>query len=169
MKSIAPEFVYAVIRHEPVRESRCDLFTTALRADRTAGLDAEVCAGPALFDPVAAIIARAIIGDTALSSDLGAIDKSITGEIAAFAHRLERMIGALSEYLDTNSMDSIRRYEAVHAEHRAPSSLLDFFSALLNIQLNGIPLLDPIAGVRESREVCINLKAALGRALTAAS
>jgi heptosyltransferase I len=169
MKSIAPEFVYSVIRNEPVRESRCDLFTTALRADRAVGLDAEVCAGPALFDPVAAIIVRAMIGDTALSFDLGTIDKSITGEIAAFAHRLERMIGALSEYLDAKSMDAIRRYEAVHAEHRAPSSLLDFFSALLNIQLNGIPLLDPIAGVRESREVCKNLKAALGLALTAAS
>jgi heptosyltransferase I len=160
MKSIAPETVFSLISGSSVDAAGCDLFTTALRPDGTTCLEPVVAKGPDLFDPASAALARAIVANDVPDAPVDAVRH----DAGIFIDRLDRMAAALAEFLKTRSMDAISRYERIHGEKAATAGIAAFCAALLNIRLNGIPLLDPIAGVKESLTACRDLAASLRRA-----
>jgi ADP-heptose:LPS heptosyltransferase len=167
MKSILPEVVRAVIAgREPVGAG-CDLFMTRRAAEASRRLHPVGATGAALFNALDACVARRAIDPGFLPEqrfDGGEIER-ICNESEFFRSVLDRMIDALTSFLATRSMDAIRRYEAVHAELSNPEGSIAFLSALLNIRLNSIPLIDPVKGVAASREACIVTREAVGRAV----
>ncbi|MBN1128351.1 MAG: glycosyltransferase family 9 protein [Chitinispirillaceae bacterium] len=166
MKSILPETVGAVIAGKVPAGAGCDVFVSGRNSDATQRLDPVAAQGQELFSPIDALVARRTVEPDHAAE--GPIDPEeadrIRREAAVFCSTLDRMIDALTEYLSTRSMEAIRRYERIHAEFSSPSGSIAFFSALLNIRLNSIPLIDPVKGVGASREACIATRAAVERA-----
>jgi heptosyltransferase-1 len=163
MKSIVPETVLGVIKESSVDAAGCDLYKTALRPDGSTCLEPVAAGGAGLFDPAGAALARAIAANAMPDAPVEAVRR----DAGVFIDRLDRMAAALAEYLETRSMDAIRRYERIHDESGEASGIAAFCAAFLNIRLNGIPLLDPIAGVKESLAACRGLAASLRRATQA--
>jgi heptosyltransferase-1 len=161
MKSILPEAVFAVIRELSAAPAGCDLYKTALRPDGSTCLEPVSAVGAGLFDPAGAAFARAIV--TGGMSDASV--EVVRRDAEVVIDRLDRMSAALVEFLETRSMDAIRRYERIHGEPGAAAGSAAFCAALLNIRLNGIPLLDPLGGVKESLAVCRDFAASLRRAI----
>ncbi|MBN2038244.1 MAG: glycosyltransferase family 9 protein [Chitinispirillaceae bacterium] len=167
MKTIDPETVFSAIKGERVTQSRCDICRTVIREDGTVGLEPFIYEGPGLFHPAGAEIALRVIdpgcGATAVTSL--AAERSLVQESTLFLNRIDQMAEALSEYLHNRSQEAIQRYERLHGENESAKGIGAFFAALLNIRLNSVGLLDPVAGVSESRAICMGLKSAISTVL----
>jgi len=71
-----------------------------------------------------------------------------TGEMAA----------SLAVFLKSKDKNSIRSFELHRAKLAALTGVGAFWSAILNIRLNSVPVLDPAAAVKESLDVCTRIK-----------
>jgi ADP-heptose:LPS heptosyltransferase len=160
MKSIAPETVFGVIQGPSIGAAGCDVYATASRPDGSIRLEPIGAGSPPLFDPAAAALARAIVTGAKPDAPVEAVRR----DAEEFIGRLDRMAAALADFLETRSIDAISRYERIHGEPNAAAGIAVFCTALLNIRLNGIPLLDPVGGVRESLSVCRELAGSLRHA-----
>jgi hypothetical protein len=141
---------------------------TRLGADGTVGLGPVIEQGPALYDAIGASIARRVVDPMSAIScdDVSGADETFLRETAVFIEKIDRMIVALEAFLGSPSMEAIRRYESIHGETVSSAGIAVFYSALLNIRLNSIPLLDPLSGVKESLRVCTATKAAIETAIS---
>lgn len=160
MKSIVPEDVYAAITGGAVTKTHCDVYSTSLDDGGISRLDPLVEEGAPYFDPLGAAVTRrvpepAYLPGIRFDSVAG---ESLRKETSDFCEAAGRMIEALREFLQTGDSGSIRRFESLRAAPAAMGGIGAFWTALLNLRLNGVPLTDPVAAVNESAGACAAVK-----------
>jgi ADP-heptose:LPS heptosyltransferase len=156
MKSILPETVYACIeRGDPGPQTRCVINRTALKADGDYRLIPSTTrnfeystAGSALTQ--AAFEMRTSALDAAeriaLQADLV--------ETELFITRIDEMRRLLELFLQSRDAAAITVFEQKKAALSSFAGIGAFWTAVLNLRLNSVPLIDPAAGVHLSAAVC---------------
>jgi ADP-heptose:LPS heptosyltransferase len=169
MKSILPEDVYACIKAGgAVRQAACDVYSTALRAGGTFLLDAVVEAGPPFFHrPGAEATRRFAEPDFMPLTPIQPHDKEyLSRETDVFLGILVEMAGALASFLTTRDTSHVRFSEERRAKLGGLSGIGAFWTAVLNLRLNSVPMLDPVAAVRLCLDQCVRTKSEIEHALS---
>lgn len=152
MRSIDPAIVYGCIKGDPVGDAQCDIFTTEV-ASGVYRLTAHGGVANPLYDEAgAAITRRAFEGDgVPVVSDFGSPEVDRSKRFAGCCSSMER---TLTAYLQQRRQADLAAFEQVRKEAAAIGGIAGFWTALLNIRLNSVPLLDPVAGLQASIDVC---------------
>ncbi|MBD3346223.1 MAG: hypothetical protein GF401_14295 [Chitinivibrionales bacterium] len=165
MKSILPETIYSCIRRgTPGNAPTCDIYITKLHphGDYRCVPTSPDCYS--YYDTGTAALTRAMCGDrvdySAADNEEPGEEIKITGEIAK---KTESMAQELKKYLLDRDTAHIKEYEALKSSVGRYEHIGAFWFALLNIRLNSVPLLDPVAGVEKSSRICRNYTAELRR------
>jgi ADP-heptose:LPS heptosyltransferase len=157
MKSIVPETVFSCIREDrpPARPS-CDVFRTRLHDDDEYVLEPVAVRGNPYFDPAASSLTRRAFepGDGWALAEEGEESTSALERSRAFVARLEGVIESLRAYLEGGDPAMVQEFERRRGALAKLEGIGAFWTALLNIRLNSIPLLDLNAGVTASLRAC---------------
>jgi heptosyltransferase-1/heptosyltransferase-2 len=168
MKSITPGDVYRAIREESPANATSDVYRTVVDADGVIRLDPLVEQGRPYYLPAGAALTRRFVdkdyAPEAPPSD-GDIE-ALKNETMIVADAARTMAQSLTEFESTRSPDALRDYEKIRANLSSLSGVGVFWTALLNLRLNGVPLLDPAKGIAESRDLCREMADALTSALS---
>jgi len=144
MRSIPPELVFKCVKEEVSVNSEAGVFETSV----TGGGYKLKSAGSAYYQPVTADFVQAVFEE----NDAGGItvDDNDRNESQLFCAVCSQMENTLEQYLLTRNSVLLSRYEQYRSSLAGKTGVTAFWSALLNIRLNSIPLLDPAKGVMGS-------------------
>ncbi len=156
MKSILPETVLHCLVNDAVPpDPRCDIYRTSVQTDGDYSL---LTTKPHSFSYVntagAFIVRRAFETDMSqpgYSQEEFEMSREESGRFTAIVSRMENL---LQEFLENREDNRIRDFETSKNELAQLSGIGAFWTALLNIRLNSIPMLDLTTGVRLSAEAC---------------
>ena len=152
MKSITAETVFAYIKNESVSTPGCDVYRTD--KDRTGAyrlVPIHELSSQYSDQAASALTRKFIQPDLPLTE--GDFSEHAT-ESVIFCSNVASMSANLERFIHTGDTQYIRQYESVRKEQESFSGIATFWAAILNIRLNSVPLLDPVAGVKESIAVC---------------
>ncbi|MBN1756704.1 MAG: glycosyltransferase family 9 protein [Chitinispirillaceae bacterium] len=153
MQSISPDTIYGCIRGETVVGRECDIFTTGFSGGT---FRTEPLGGPPhpYYDKAGAALTRkAFELEYAADPTDGdsPVERSRSSLFIGQCGKMERLLG---DYLADRNPERLRAFERQRAEAAAGDGIISFWNALLNIRLNSVPLLDPVAGIGLSIEQC---------------
>ncbi len=156
MKSIIPGEVYRAIRENSVKQASSDVYLTAIDSDGMLRLDPVVERGAPYCNQAGAALARRFVDpeyrpDFAASDAEAAVLKKETYSVVEAARSMAQL---LVDFESTRSPDALRAFETIRGSLSGLSGIGAFWTALLNLQLNSVPLLDPAQGIAETRELC---------------
>jgi hypothetical protein len=77
------------------------------------------------------------------------------------------MAQSLDAYVNGRDAGMLSGFERLRNEAAAIGGIADFWTSLLNIRLNSVPLLDPAAGLQTSIEACRRTAAQVARSVRA--
>jgi ADP-heptose:LPS heptosyltransferase len=165
LKSILPETVFSCIKNgNPGAKSGCDVFRTIL----THGCDYEVAPVhgdlSGYVNQSAAWLTRKAFNDPVASGIKPREDEN-SQETRDFLSVLTGMSARLNRFLGIHDAKAISDFEACKAELEKFKGIGAFWTAILNLRLNSVPLLDPIKGVRESLRACLRTEDQIRNAL----
>jgi heptosyltransferase I len=169
MKSIVPDDVYACVKNGgAIRDAGCDVYRTAVGPNGTTRCEPIVEKGQPYYNEIGAAVTIRV-PDPAYAPRLVATSDVCTPlrrETTMFLEKVDAMEQALAELTAGRSNEAIRVFEQRHAECGALSGIGAFWTALLNLRLNSVPLLDPVAGVRQSLEACAITRSEVSNAIS---
>lgn len=153
MKSIQPETVLCCIeKSEHDKNSDCDVYRTSLEYGKDYCLKAVRAGGYKYYDDVGSAITRCVFDENGHIENENA-DKNIkeTEEFISAVQEMEELlkkviIGKKSKYITL--FEQKKRGLSIFKEIGA------FWTAILNLRLNSIPLVDPMHGVKLSANAC---------------
>ena len=156
MKSISPDDIYAIIKESGASSAGCDIYRTKFDPDGNVCLEPIVEQGQPFYHEPSASIAMRVPDPEYLPRRKFTHDAVLTvqRETEAFLEKVDGMERALAGFMTQRSNEALRRFEKLHAECGAFAGIGAFWTALLNIRLNSVPLLDPVAGVKQSFDAC---------------
>jgi ADP-heptose:LPS heptosyltransferase len=159
MRSITPETVFEYITSGSVRSSSCDIYTTTFSDDATWTLVPVVEHGTPYYDNVRAEFIRKTFDPVFTCSERpDDTRQELVSEYEYIINCINSMEQHLSMYLVSREMQFIRMYELLRIGMGNRSGIAEFFTAILNIGLNGIALIDPIDAIKRSIETCRQLR-----------
>lgn len=170
MKSILPDDVFSFIKkNSAAGDTSCDIYTTAFNADGTFSLNPVVEAGMPFYNKSGAMITRRLAEPEASpSAPISSEDcKLLLHETGTFLKILDEMSRSLASFLETQDKKAIHRFEEHREKLAGFSEIGAFWTALLNLRLNSVPMLDPIAAVGEYTEICKQTGNEVNRAVAA--
>jgi heptosyltransferase-1 len=153
MRSILPDTLYGCIHDGTVAQRECDILTTGFsggtfRTEPLGGLP-----HPYYDEAGAALTRKAFEPEfTAALTDEGYTAERSRSQ--AFIEKCREMGRLLGDYLCDRNPELLQAFERIRAEAAAGDGISAFWNALLNIRLNSVPLLDPVAGIGLSIEQC---------------
>jgi len=156
MRSVLPETIYACIANgDPGDSPRCDVYTTLVEKDGDYRLIALSRNAYAYFNPVDAYLTRLAFEKNIGSSNipLSEFELSIR-ETREWLDDLDAMRKFLENYLKTRNNAAVKEFERLKTLMIRFKGIGAFWTALLNIRLNSVPLLDPNEGINKSLEAC---------------
>jgi ADP-heptose:LPS heptosyltransferase len=166
MKSISPRTVYACMHDgKPPAEGRCDLFRTVLRHDGDYRLECVTGNNPYVDEAGALMIRRGFSEPADLPAGLSAEITAHAGETRAVLSIITEMKTLLNRFLGSRDIHAVTAFEGKKEELAGFAGIGAFWTALLNIRLNSIPVLDPVKAVRESLRACIEAEDQLRNSL----
>jgi ADP-heptose:LPS heptosyltransferase len=158
MKSIFPETVHAVIRGNVPMDTSCDIFKT--RFSDTGDYMIELISGNGkeFYTDTGAQITQRFFENRVL--DLPCTDEFILykNETMEFCRILLTMEETLDCFIEKNDIQAIVRFESLKKEFMALKGISEFWTALFNIQINSIPLLNIRNGVLLYRRTCMEFR-----------
>jgi ADP-heptose:LPS heptosyltransferase len=165
MKSILPADVYSCIKTG--KTNHCDSYATAMAVDGTLLLEPVVESGPGYYSKTGAMITRKFVEpDFVSTSPVNGDDRaSVLYETGVFIKALDDMTMDLSLFVKTHDKTAIGRFEERRATLASLSEIGAFWTALLNLRLNSVPMLDPIAAVGEYLAICTGTKSQVEHAV----
>ncbi len=171
MKSILPEtLLYCINNNTVPADPKCHIFTTDIQDNGDYRLVPQTNDSLLYFNNLGAQIVRRAFGEETT------LPEESMDEIALYNHQslefldyLEKMIEQLSRFLTDKDSDAIVLFEKFKSDSERTTGITQFWSALLNIRLNSVPLLDPFKGVQLSKQVCIDTKKAIERTIISES
>jgi ADP-heptose:LPS heptosyltransferase len=159
MRSVLPETVFACIKEQgPGANPRCDLYTTAVEKDGDYRLIAVSGDAEKYFSSPVAHMTRRAFEETPIKPEILGPEYEIAMDGSRqWLEELEAMNKALDDFQKTGNADFVRFFEEKKSGLTKLKGPAEFWTALLNIGLNGIPLIDAREAVVRSREVCAAL------------
>lgn len=154
LKSILPETLLGcILEDRPPASSRCDVFRTRIR-DGVFSLECLTSANNPFFSTESALLVRKAFEPSAQLS----IPENEPLRIAVEQSRdfvielqhLERMLRRLEV---SPAADLVQLYEQRRKALSSRGGIQAFWTAVLNIRLNSIPVLDPLAAIRAGASV----------------
>lgn len=157
MKSILPDDVYSCIRNNGAAgNASCDVYTTSFDARGTFSLTPVVEVGPGFYAKSGSMITRKFAEPEYIpvAAENDADHELLLHETGIFLKVLDEMALFLVSYSETRDKNAIHCFEKQRAELVGLREIGAFWTALLNLRLNGVPMLDPFAAVKESLKIC---------------
>jgi hypothetical protein len=144
MKSILPQTVFKSIAGDACDpKNTCDIYKTELAQDEDYGLIPQNAESLPFFDKAGSALTRVFFDDqTQVRLEPGETLAIHRDESLLFVKVCENMRNLLKEYLKTKEKGTIGEYEAVRQNLLAFKGIGAFWSAILTIRLNSVPLLD---------------------------
>lgn len=156
MKSILPQSVYSFIRAIPDTQTSCDVYRTTFE-DSVFSLVPIIENGTPYYLKTGASVTRKSIESQLRIESASPGFQEISDESKRVISIVTEMKSYLNTFLVTRNSDYIKKFEAAKKDLVANNGIGNFWAALLNIQLNSIPLLDPFYGINESIKTCDSL------------
>lgn len=154
MKSITPDIVYSFIKGMPKKESSCDIYRTSFDIQGKYKLIPIIENGSTYINENGSMLIRLLFDENFnRSSDLSFIEE-FRDVLRSYLKNIEEMEYWLSQFLLKNEPSCITKFEQVRKKLVEDKGITEFLTAILNLKLNSISLLDPISGINESLEVC---------------
>ena len=159
MQSVLPETVFACIKEQgPGENPRCDVYTTVVEKDgdyRLIGVSGEA---EKYFSSPMAHITRRAFEETPLEPEMLGPEYEIAMDSSRkWLEHLGAMHKALDDYQKTGDKDFVGFFEEKKSGLTKLKGPAEFWTALLNIGLNSVPLIDVREAVVRYREVCAAL------------
>ncbi len=160
MKRIPPHAIYELIVHDHFKPSGdYDLYRTSINKNGDYELVCDTGAGIDYFIPDgASITLNALDPDDAYYKP-AVISGHYRQECILVASYLDRMIRETDIYELTGNTSALSNFEMIKQELTKVNEIGEWWSALLNIRLNSISLLDFGLAIKKSRDVCMMTKA----------
>ena len=155
MRSILPQTVFAcIIDKDPGPSPRCDVYRTALEKNSDMVLTPFASNRNSYFSPAAANAALKACGEKGEALPHDDEYAIMFGETGQWITIVDKMSTALESFLSTRNTAFVKEFERQKASLVGFKGIGEFWTALLNLRLNSIPLLDPLEGIRKSLERC---------------
>lgn len=157
MKSILPVDVYSFIRNNDTTGiTSCDIYKTSFDENGNYSLIPVVEVGSPYFSKMGAIATRRFAEPEFMpdSPIQGGERDALQHETEMFLKVLDEMSLSITSFVDTLDKKAIHRFEEQRERLTGLSEIGAFWAALLNLRLNSVPMLDPIAAVREYGNIC---------------
>ncbi|MCU0610092.1 MAG: hypothetical protein MUF22_10045 [Chitinispirillaceae bacterium] len=164
MRSILPEDVHAVIQGLSYANAHCDIYRTSFDTSGLFTCKPVLQKGVPYYDTDGAEISRRIVEPEYIPQ---VTEKSLDliRESDRFCEALDSLSTDLLEYAQQHDPAAIRRYEEAR-KNLSGEDINGFWSAMLNLRLNSVPLIDAEAAVRKSIEICMTTKSDIKDATT---
>lgn len=154
MKSISPETVFSCIKGVSIKDTSCDIFQTVIDEDGTYALQPVIQSTTSYFNQTgAALIRKCFEPQYVFKSDKEQLSV-IKEQVIQFSSKIEDLEKFLSDFLLEHKTEHIRSFEESRLQMNENNGISAFLSALLNIRLNSVPLIDPFVSVAQSKEAC---------------
>ena len=156
MRSVLPEIIYACIKNQAPGDSpQCDVYTTTLEKNGDYSLVALSRNAWSYFDFVDAYLTRSAFEKNNDSVDIPSseFDLSIY-QTRDWLLELDSMQKSLENFMKTRNKGFVTEFERLKTSMSGSKGINEFWTALVNIRLNSVPLLDPNEGIKKSIEVC---------------
>lgn len=168
MKSILPETVFSCIENGTVPDRpKCDIYKTSVKQNDDYALIPAVPDALSYYSTAGALLAKRAFEDNCFSGDFSPEDMdTCIKESQQFIKIVARMERNLNAFLENRSIELVRDFEKGKDELSILSGIGCFWSALLNLKLNSIQMLDVIEGARASAEVCSGIIKQIQKAIS---
>ena len=163
MRSIQPQTIFDCIEHKTVPlQDGCSIYKTVLQPSGDYSMAA--CIGPAFdwFEASGSALTRVLLGEQPMVAEF------TKEELAPHLQELRlvesvcgEMVGALNSFMATREKKYIRLFEGVKEKLGLFSGIGAFAGALINLQINSIPLLNVPAGVVAYRQALCSFSTTL--------
>jgi heptosyltransferase I len=156
MRSIAPETVFSCIEGgNPGMNPPCDVYITETEKNGDFRLVAVSWNAHSYYDKITAWLARkAFEPEIEGSFSIGSGKEASVQITEQWLEAIEKMKATLEKYLETRDSSAIGEFEREKQALACFNGIGEFWTAMLNIRLNSIPLLNPLEGIVQSVEVC---------------
>jgi ADP-heptose:LPS heptosyltransferase len=156
MKSILPETVFSCITNDsPPAGPGCDIYRTSVQKDRDYRILTTTRSACSYSNSAGAfIVQKAFEPDLPVrgySQEEYDICREESQKCIALVTRMEALLQA---YLESKDAACIRNFETCKNELAQLTGIGCFWTAIMNIRLNCVPMLDPVTGVRLSAGIC---------------
>jgi ADP-heptose:LPS heptosyltransferase len=168
MRSILPTTVFSCIENqEPGTDPGCDVYRTELENDGDFRLRPISTATHPYFHKINAFFTRKAFEPELTAPVFAGKDNEAVRETMQWLELAERMKNFLENFMRTHSYELIGEFEREKQVLSRFKGIGEFWSALLNLRLNSVPLLNPIEGIKQSIEVCNSTMRQIRKAVTA--
>lgn len=156
MKSISPYDIYKAIQGELSENTHynCDVFTTNISEDGLYNIQQSGKTKLHYYNETASLAALRAFDSTVILSETSEDYEAVKEQSRKFISIVKLMEDELTQYLHENNNGAISKFENYKNELIKIKGIADFWSALLNIRLNSIPLIDFTKGISQSRNAC---------------
>jgi ADP-heptose:LPS heptosyltransferase len=156
MRSVLPETVLACIHdHTPGTNPRCDVYKTIVEKDVDYKLVPLSSDANAYFAQVDAFLTRKAFEPVGDMTKMSESDMNLSlAQTRQWLCMLEDMRQSLDDYRSTGNKDFVRLFEQKKSSLTALKGIGEFWTAMLNIGLNSVPLIDVSEGIKKYSEVC---------------
>jgi ADP-heptose:LPS heptosyltransferase len=158
MKSIAPENVFSYIKERPQETPSCDVYRTTVDINGDFQLIPIYQEGVSYFSRTGASVTRRIFEPEFQLFQNSEEFQQILDACKCFCIKLSEMESLLSSFLQNNDVKYIRLFEETRSQLAVNAGISDFLTAVLNLKLNSVSLIDPADGVRKSIGVCLHFR-----------
>lgn len=153
MRSISPQTVYSFIYGRPEKDASCDVFRTTFQEGVYALIPIIQKGVPYYSDTGAVVTQKALENSVVVNKD--SIEfKEIFEESKHTVAIIKEMQKHLELFLNTGVAECIQNFEKTKKLLSSNNGIGKFWTAFLNIQLNSVPLIDPIYGIKENIRIC---------------
>ena len=156
MKSILPETVFSCIENGTIpAKPKCDLYKTSTKENNDYKLLPVFSDVTSYYNTIGALLTKKAFEDKPFSEDCLPEDLDICREESQkFIEIVSGMEQKLLSFLKTKDTKSVKDFERGKDDLSTLPGITSFWSAILNLKLNSVPMLDPIKGARISARVC---------------
>ena len=168
MKSILPEIVFSCIENgtTPSRP-KCDIHRTSAAENDDYRLIPANLNAISYYNTIGALITKRAFEDMPFPKDCSRKELAACREESQrFIEIVARMEQRLQAFLKNRDIEMVRGFERGKDELASLSGISCFWTALLNLTLNSIPMLDAINGARMSAEACTGIIKKIQKAIS---
>lgn len=155
MRSITPAIVYGYIQELPPGDQDCcDVATTGFsggtwKLDAAMGRQSNSYVNEAAASMIRKVFDQGYHPGGTPNGDAGVREASLR-----FVQQCIMMEQVLVAFRNSHSAATLRQFELLRKAAAEESGINAFWNAVLNIRLNSVPLLDPVAGIEGSIAAC---------------
>jgi hypothetical protein len=165
MRSLLPQTVFACITGKDTpSKSSCDIYRTKLEPNGDYRLEPiDPRRAFSYWDGAKTYLTRKVFGDAVGDFPAGTGEGEVAvNETLQWLGVLDSMSAALDAYVTSRNATKINEFELYKTSLLHFKGIGEFWTAVLNLRLNSVPLLNPFDGVCKSLDVCGELKRLIG-------